>query len=257
MEEKKKSRKKIIAISIIVAIIIIAIIVGTIIIMPMTKKNDAYNLGIQEYENGEYEKAYDIFLKLDNYKDIEEYKAKCISKAKEEIDIYSNKEEYEKALNLCNFISNYEDISKKEIEVKSDYIIWLVKNNKAEVGIEILRQEKEIPEEKVGKIIDEYVSKMIYDKAIEVYKVKYSTPIRDYNVTTHFYNDKDFRLEKTTTKVDYLYNKDFPYFRTSIEINNAGNSAFISVLKGVPKTVYTGKINEDYTVSDISIELDF
>lgn len=291
MEEKKKSNKKII---IIVITVLVLIILGIIAFIPVMQNNKKYNIAVKKYEDKEYEKAYNEFKQMGNYKNAEEYKDKCVLKAKEEIENNKNKAEYEKALNLCNFVSNLEDIAelKNEIsnsylkqlqekgeyekaynllseyenveegvkqEVQQNYMIYLIENDNINKGMELLRNTEGLTEDNISKVLEKYIEKEIYPKAYNSLYNSMKNPsslnVRDYSISVWHYNHDNPSEEGT--KASSTYKKDFPYFKAEVKFNYSGTNSFGGVVTKKSLYAYWGKVNEDYTLSDVYLRWNY
>ena len=114
-EEAEKRTKIIIASSVMVAILVIAVAICLDkIIIPNTKYSHAENLA----NNGEYEKAIDIYTELGDYKDSQD---KLIEAKYENANVLLNKGEYEKSMVIFDELDKYKNSPNKLIEAKYKY----------------------------------------------------------------------------------------------------------------------------------------
>lgn len=292
MEEKKKGKKKIIAIIIVVLLLIIGIL--AVVFVPIVKNSILYSIGIKQYESQQYENAYNTFTKLDAYKDIEEYKAKCITEGKQEIENCINNKEYAKALKLCDFISSKEEIKEMQEKVikgyfeqleergeyekaynmleemqnipeeskqkaQQNYMIFLIENNNTEKGMELLRNTKGLTEDNITKVLQKYITKTVYPKAYnELYnsmKNPSSLNVRSATTSVLFFNSLNY--SDKNNKASFTYKKGFPYFQATITITASGTNSYGGVVTDNSKYVYEGKVNEDYTLKDINLRWNY
>lgn len=288
MEEKKKSKNKIIILVILLAIVVI--VIGTIILIPQM----SYNRAVKQYEIGEYEKAYNTFEQLSNYKEAEKYKNECIEKTREQITKNIDNAKYEEAIKLCKFLAQFEDtteleknaISKymksleenkqyekaynllnkyenieKEIkqEVQQNYMIYLIENDNVDKGMELLRNTEGLTEDNISKVLGKYIAKEIYPKAYNSLYNSMKNPsslnVRNYSISVWYYNHDNPSEEGT--KASFTYKKDFPYFKADIKFTYSGTNSFGGVVTNNSQYSYWGKVNEDYTLSDVYLRWNY
>lgn len=209
MEEKKKGKKKIIIIILLTILLIIALCFVSIPILKQ-KFIDIEKGKVEEYyNNGKYEKAYNILTK-------------------------------------------YNMEVEKEAEIKQKYIIQLIKNNKIDEAIGILRNTEELTEDQLTEVMKEYIVATIYPKAYNTLYNSMKNPnslkVSGYTFSVWFYNGE---RENSKNKASYVYNKEFCHFSVDITLKYSGTNSFGGVVTNSQKYTYWGQVDTDYKLIDI------
>lgn len=176
-------------------------------------------------------------------------KQKFIDSEKGKLQEYYNSGKYEKAYNI---LTKYNMEIENEAEIKQKYIIQLIKNEKLDEAIGILRNTKGLTEDQLTEAMKEYIVATIYPKAYNTLynsmKDPNSLKVSGYTFSVWFYNGERGNSKK---KASYVYNKDFCHFSVAITLKYSGTNSFGGVVTDNQKYTYWGKVGTDYKLIDI------
>lgn len=173
--------------------------------------------------------------------------------------------ESEKAYELLDEATTLDD--KEKGKVIEYYIVNLIRGNEVEKGIETLKNRKnDMTDDEVSFVLKEYIGKVVYrdytyNSLYSSMKNPSSLSINSVNSRTGLYY-KDFNsYGKSGGKLgeDYSsnYSSDFPIFTLHVTINYRGTNSFGGTVPGQTTFFYMGRLNEDYSISELTEKLRF
>lgn len=255
MEEKKKSKKKKIIIIVLVIILVISLIF--LCLVPILQKQfiEKTKQNIEDYYNNEqYDLAMNLCDFISSKEDIRELQEKVATKY---IQALEENGEYKQAYEL---LIKYNNIQiENQAEIKQNYMITLIEEDQQEQAIEMLKSTEDLTEENISKVIGKYIAKIIYPKAYnslyQAMKNPSSLKVNNYVLSIWYYNTENLSSEES--KASFTYKKDFPFFNAEITFYYSGTNSYGGVVTNKRKYSYWGKINEDYSLSDVYLRWQF
>lgn len=193
---KKGSLKTLVIVGFILLAVAAILIVGLIVLIPSYQYNKALDL----YNNEEYLQAAEIFEKLDDYKDAQEYSKKSKNKYdyNKAISLFEIKD-YEGALPIFELLGDYKDAKKYydecQKEVKYNQATLLMENENYSEALEIFTQIEDVHSSKENI--------QLCQKYIEYNTAEYAFEIGNYSLAAEMYKElADF--EDSVQKADML-----------------------------------------------------